>query len=76
VNTSLAPSQAKLVTINDRKYFIRKNVTGKDEIWLPIEMTIFTSFKDAWNTASARFYIEAIDEFGLAKSKVEIVDVY
>lgn len=76
VNTSLEPSQAELITINDRKYFTRKNVTGKEEIWLPLEMTVFTSFEDAWNFASTRFYKEAIDEYGLSKTKVEIVDVY
>ncbi|MEE9429629.1 MAG: hypothetical protein V3V16_01235 [Melioribacteraceae bacterium] len=76
VNTGLAPSEAKLITINDRKYFTRKNVTGKEEIWIPIEMTIFTSFEDAWNFASTQFYKEAIDNFGLTKKQVEIVDVY
>jgi len=75
-NTNLAPTLAELITINDRKYFTRKNVTGKEEIWIPIEMTIFTNFEDAWNAASTKFYKEAIDEFGLAKSKVEVVDVY
>ncbi|MCP5062970.1 MAG: transglutaminase domain-containing protein [Ignavibacteriae bacterium] len=76
VNTSLVPSQAELITINDRKYFTRINVTGEEEIWLPIELTIFTSFEDAWNSASTRFYKEAIDEYGLSKTNVEIVDVY
>ncbi len=76
VNTNLFPEQAELITINDRKYFTRKNVTGKEEIWIPLEMTIFNNFEKSWNYAAAQFYKEAIDGLGLSKSKVEIVDVY
>ena len=76
INTNLPPEQAELITINDRKYFTRKNVTGKEEIWIPLELTIFADFEKAWNYASAQFYKEAIDKLGLSKSKVEIVDVY
>ena len=76
INTNLQPEQAELITINDRKYFTRKNVTGKEEIWIPLEMTIFADFEKAWNYAAAQFYKDAIDKLGLSKSKVEIVDVY
>ncbi len=76
VNTNLSPSDSKLITINDRKFFTRKNINGKEEIWIPLETTIFGNFNESWNFAASQFYKKAIDELGLSKSKVEIVDVY
>ncbi len=76
INTNLIPKQSRLITINDRKFFVRKNVMGKDEIWIPIEVTSLTNFKDAWNIGATKFYTEAIDKFGLSKNRVEIIDIY
>lgn len=76
VNTKLSPSQAKFITNNDSKYFIRKNEQGKDEIWIPIETTSLTNFDEAWNIGVEKFNREALIEMGLATGKVEIIDVY
>ena len=75
-NTQLSPSQAKFITSNDSKYFIRKNEQGKDEIWIPIETTSLSEFDEAWNDGVEKFNREAIIEMGLASGKVEIIDVY
>ena len=75
-NTNLSPEQARLITNNDSKYFIRKNKQGKDEIWIPVETTSLTDFNEAWNIAVEKFNSEAINHLGLASGKVEIVDVY
>jgi hypothetical protein len=76
VNTGLKPEQARLITLNDKKYFIRKDETGKDRVWIPIETTSLTEFSDAWNVGVEKFNREAIDELGLAKGTVEIIEVY
>jgi hypothetical protein len=76
VNTELSPAEAGTITANDRKIFVRKNEKGEDEVWLPIETTSLTDFETAWKTGSSKFYSEAIDSYGLAKNKVEIIDVY
>ncbi len=76
VNTQLASSQAKFITNNDSKYFIRKNEQGKDEIWIPIETTSLTDFDEAWNVGVEKFNREAVNNLGLAAGKVEIIDVY
>jgi hypothetical protein len=76
INTNLTPQESDLITINDRKYFTRKNVTNKEEIWIPLEITSLTSFNEAWKLGAIKFYEEAIDNFGLSKNRVEIVDVY
>jgi len=75
-NTKLSPNQAKVLTNNDTKYFIRESVDGKDEIWLPVEATSLTDFKTAWKLGAEKFNKEAINELGIAKGKVNIVDIY
>ena len=75
-NTKLAPNQAKLITNNDTKYFVRESVDGKDEIWLPVEVTSLTNFETAWNLGSEKFNKEAINDLGIVKGKVAIIDIY
>ena len=75
-NTNLSPDGAKLITENDTKYFVRKDENGEDEIWIPIETTSLTDFNSAWEIGAEKFYSEAIQNLGLAKGKVEIIDIY
>ena len=75
-NTKLSPSDARLITNNDSKYFLRKNEQGKDEIWIPVETTSLTNFNESWNVGVEKFNREAIDELGIASGKVEIIDIY
>jgi len=76
VNTKLSPSQAKFITNNDSKYFIRKNEQEIDEIWIPVETTLLTDFDEAWSAGVKKFNRDAITELGIASGKVEIIDVY
>ncbi len=76
VNTRLKPGEAYLITENDTKYFIRKNETGQDEIWIPVETTSLNDFNTAWNIGVEKFNREAIQELGIAKRTVEIIDIY
>lgn len=76
VNTKLKPEQAFLITENDSKYFLRKNLNGEDEVWLPIETTSLTDFDQAWSIGSEKFNDEAINNFGLVKGSINIIDVY
>ena len=76
INTQLSPDQAKLITKNDRKYFIRKNGNGIDEVWIPVETTSLTDFNTAWDLGSQKFNNDALNDLGIAKGNVEIVDVY
>ena len=75
-NTNLRPDDAKLITENDTKYFIRKNENDEDEIWIPIETTSLTDFDSAWGIGAEKFINEAINNYGLANGQVEIIDVY
>lgn len=75
-NTNLSPQQAYLITENDTKYFIRKNESGDDKVWIPIETTSLSDFETAWTIASEKFQSDAINNLGLVKGKVEIIDIY
>jgi hypothetical protein len=75
-NSKLTPDEAKLITENDTKYFVRKDENGEDEIWIPVETTSLTDFNSAWNLGAEKFFDEAIQNLGLAAGKVEIIDVY
>jgi hypothetical protein len=75
-NTKLKPQQASLISENDTKYFIRKNESGIDEVWVPIETTSLSNFETAWTIGSNKFQSEAINNLGLIKGNVEIIDVY
>ena len=75
-NTKLLPEQAGIITNNDTKYFVRESIDGKDEVWLPVEVTSLTNFETAWNLGSEKFNKEAINDLGIAKGKVAIIDIY
>lgn len=74
-NTELSPEQASLITGNDNKYLIRKNGKGIDQVWIVIETTSLTNFNSAWDIGMAKFNKDAINNLGLAKGKVAIVDM-
>ncbi len=76
VNTNIPAGQYKLITNNDKKYYVRKNISKDDEIWIPIETTSLTDFSKAWSVAAEKFQMEAIEKLGLAKGNVKIVDIY
>ncbi len=76
INTTLNPSDINLITNNDAKVVIRKNIDGKDEVWIPVETTCLQDFNTAWNIAAEKFYKEAIEEYGLSNGKVTIIDIY
>ncbi|MEO8398446.1 MAG: hypothetical protein ABI550_01385 [Ignavibacteriaceae bacterium] len=75
VNTELAANQASLITQNDSKYFLRRNNSNEDKIWIPIEATSLTDFQSAWEVGSDKFNNDAIKNLGLAKNEVEIIDI-
>lgn len=74
INTELEPGQSELITNNDKKFFVRKNSNGIDQIWIPLETTSLNNFDTAWSVASDKFEKEALEQLGLSKGKVVIVD--
>lgn len=75
-NTELSPTELFKITNNDNKIVVRKNEEGVDQIWLPIETTVLTGFDDAWSAGADKFNAEAIENLGLSKGSVVIIDIY
>ena len=76
VNTGLKPGESALITNNDKKYYLRTDASGNDEVWIQIETTSLTDFHTAWTLGAEKFNREAIEELGLARGNVVIVDNY
>ncbi|MCK9424833.1 MAG: hypothetical protein M0Q21_02215 [Ignavibacteriaceae bacterium] len=75
-NTNLSPAEAGLITQNDKKYYIRKNSLGEEKIWIPLETTERSNFANAWEKGVEKFSNEALDQLGLAKGTVQIIEIY
>jgi hypothetical protein len=75
VNTNLDPEDAKLITENDSRFFLRKNDAGKDKVWIPVEITDLNGFNKAWNSGVEKFNKEALQKLGIATGKVKIIDI-
>lgn len=75
-NTNLSPAESNLITQNDKKYYIRKNSLGEEKIWIPIETTERSNFMNAWEKGVEIFSNEALDQLGLAKGTVQIIEIY
>ncbi len=75
-NTNLSPADAGLITQNDKKYYIRKNSLGEEKVWIPLETTERSNFANAWEKGVEKFSNEALDQLGLAKGTVQIIEIY
>ena len=42
----------------------------------PCLLKSLTNFDEAWGLGAQKFYSEAIDNLGLSKNKVEIIDIF
>ncbi len=76
-DTGLAPRHASHIAENPKRYVVRKNKSGFETVWIPIESTVITKgFAAAW-AEGARQYFESVEVgLGLVKGWVRIVDVY
>lgn len=74
INTGVTPENKDALSINEQKLFIRESSSGRDELWIPIEVTEFASFNESWNKGSEMFRNEAVENLGLAKGLVKIID--
>jgi len=75
-DTGLEASKGNLISSNRKRYVIRKNQSGVETVWIPIETTHITKgFEEAW-AIGAKEYLEDVElGLGLAKGWVKIVDV-
>lgn len=75
-DTGIPASKAQLVSSNPKRYVLRKNESGQETVWIPIETTAMTQgFHHAWETGAKAYYEDVEIGLGLIRGWVRIVDV-
>ncbi len=75
-DSGLDPKYGNKVSENPKRYMVRKNASGQETIWLPIETTVITKgFDAAWSTGASEYFEDVELNLGLVKGWVRIVDV-
>ena len=62
---------------NEKKIILRKNSTGQETVWIPVETTVTKNgFDNAWEKGALEYFNDVELELGLLRGTVRIVDVY
>ncbi len=75
-DTGIEPSSSQLISENPKRFVVRKNESGKESIWIPVETTMIRKgFDEAWRVGAEEYFQEAELNAGLVKGWVRVVDV-
>lgn len=75
-DTGLDPKFGSHISDNPKRYVIRKNRSGKESVWIPIETTVtMRGFDDAWTGGAQEYFDDVEVGLGLVKGWVHLVDV-
>jgi hypothetical protein len=75
-DTGLDSRYGASIAENPKRYVLRKNRTGQETVWIPIETTVIArGFDETWTAGAQEYFDEVELGFGLAKGWVHIVDV-
>ena len=75
-DTGLDPAFGKSLSDNPKRYVVRKNSTGRETLWIPVETTVITrGFEAAWARGAEEHFQHTDIDLGLIKGWVRIVDV-
>jgi hypothetical protein len=76
-DTGLGPKYGNAISMNAKRYVIRRNQKGLETIWIPVETTVITrGFEAAWSQGAQEYYDDVEVGLGLIRGWVKIVDVY
>ncbi len=75
-DTGLKASQAGLISTNEKRYVVRKNGSGQETVWIPIETTaVNNGFQRAWELGAKEYYDDVQVGLGVVRGWVRVVDV-
>lgn len=75
-DTNLPPENSYYISDNPKRYIIRRNSSGNETIWIPVETTLISQgFEEAWNRAASQFFTDVVLNNGIQKGWVRIVDL-
>ncbi len=76
IDSGLKPEEAHNISLNPKRYTVRRNEFGIETAWIPLETTAMgQGFERAWSIGAESFYNEAIISGGLVHGWVRIVDI-
>jgi hypothetical protein len=76
VDTGISKNEASKVSVNEKRYLIRKKSSGEYFVWIPVETTLLSrGFEAAWDAGALNFLEEAQIRNGLEEGWVRIFDV-
>ncbi len=74
-DTGIDPQFADQVSVNQKRYVIRKTRSGKQTVWIPVETTMTAKgFEEAWSVGAHEYYENVEVNLGLTKGWVRVVD--
>lgn len=74
-DTGIDPQYADQVSLNPKRYVIRRTRSGKETVWIPVETTVTTEgFEKAWSTGAHEYFDSVELNFGLTQGWVRVVD--
>ncbi len=75
-DTGVEPRYGASIADNPKRYVVRRNATGIETLWLPLETTVAArGFDEAWTTGAQEYFDDVEVGLGLVKGWVHIVDV-
>ncbi len=76
-DSGLDPKYGDAISVNAKRYIIRKNPKGLETVWIPVETTVITrGFDAAWSQGAQEYFDDVQLGLGLIKGWVKVVDVY
>jgi transglutaminase-like putative cysteine protease len=76
-DTGVEPKFGNAISLNPKRYVVRKGQKGNESIWIPVETTVITrGFDAAWSQGAQEYFDNVELGLGLIKGWVKVVDVY
>jgi hypothetical protein len=75
-DTGVEPQYGRSISENPKRCIVRRNSTGIETLWLPLETTVAArGFDEAWTNGAQEYFDDVEVGLGLVKGWVHIVDV-
>ncbi|MBI3194249.1 MAG: hypothetical protein HYZ34_07275, partial [Ignavibacteriae bacterium] len=75
-DTGIEPSSSQFISENPKRFVVRKNESGNETVWIPVETTVIRKgFDEAWRIGAEAYFQEAELNAGLVNGWVRVVDV-
>lgn len=75
-DSGISPEHAGLVSDNPKRYMLRKNESGKETVWIPVETTAVSGgFEEAWMSGASQYYENSELHLAVERGWMRIIDI-